>query len=135
MTDLNGFIAHPGRVLLGIFAAPLVPSLAAEIPAFKFLDFWPLLFLGFFAVLVPFLPLVLWRLRRTRHPFWACVLIGGLSAPGLLGYIVAIFATLGGFPTVLPMLMAITFPLGAIGGAVFWLCVVWRSDGWDFVEG
>ena len=131
MSETNDFIADPRRVLLGMFAAPVVPSFAAEIPTFKFLDFWPLAMFGFLSIITLYLPWVLWKLRRTRHPFLTCVLIGGLSAPGLLGYVVGIVAGLAGFPAAVIGIIMVTLPLGLIGGAVFWLCAVWRSEGWE----
>lgn len=125
------FVADPRRVLLGMIAAPIVPSLAAVIPQSFFPSFLAVATLGLLSILTLYLPLVLWRLRRTRHPFLTCVLIGGISAPGLIGYSIAIIlGMVAGAPAAPLMLMAATFPLGAIGGAVFWLCAVWRSERW-----
>ena len=130
--QLNGFIADPRRVLLGMFVAPAVGALATEVPTFTFQSYWGVALLGWLSVITLYLPLVLSRLRRTSRPFLTCVIVGGISAPGLLGYAVAV---VGGLLTADPAWivfpLAATFPLGAIGGAVFWLCVVWRADGWE----
>jgi hypothetical protein len=130
MSEMNDFIADPRRVLLGAIAAPLIASLVAEIPTFGFESFWGLFLLGFLSVVTLYLPLVLWRLRRTRRPLLTCVVVGGLSAPGLLGYSVSIVGSLVmADPRVIMFPLIATFPLGAIGGAIFWLSAVWRSEG------
>ena len=129
---LNGFIADPRRVVLGMIAAPAAGALATEIPTFAFRDFWTIAFLGLLSVVTLYLPLVLWRLRRTYRPFLTCVVVGAISAPGLLGYAVSL---IGGLlmaePALIFLPLAATFPLGAIGGAIFWVCAVWRSDGFE----
>jgi hypothetical protein len=125
----EGFVADPRRVLLGTVLSPIVPSAAAAIPQFSLPSFWAVVTLGLLSVLTLYLPLVLWRLPHTRHPFWTCVLLGGLSAPGLFGYSLAIILGIAAGAPAAPLLVLLfTFPLGALGGVVFWLCVVWRSD-------
>ena len=132
MLGLNDFVADPTRVLLGAIAAPVLAALFTEIPTFHFRDYWTVALLGLLSVVTLYLPLVLWRLRRTRHPFWACVILGGLSAPGLLGYALGIMGSfITGQPAVIFLTMVLVFPLGAIGGAIFWLCAVWRSEGFE----
>lgn len=125
------FVADPKRVLLGVIVAPVVPSLGVTIFQFSFPSFGGVVTLGLMSILTMFLPLVLWRLPRTRHPFWTCVVVGGFSAPGLFGYTMAVIMAFAVSAPITPlMVLLITFPLGAVGGAVFWLCVVWRSEAW-----
>jgi hypothetical protein len=127
----NGFIADPRRVLAGTLAAPLVPSIGAAILNMQIFEFWPVAILGLLSVITLYLPLVLWSLPRTQHPFIACVLLGGISAPGLIGYGLSIMAGFAiGAPAAPIIIMMLTFPLGAVGGATFWLCTVWCSEGW-----
>ena len=125
----NGFIADPRRVLLGAIVAPTVGALATEVPTFTFESYWGIWLLGFFSVVTLYLPLVLWRLRRTSRPLLTCILVGGLSAPGLFGYALSIVGGLTVDPAFIFFPLLFTFPLGAIGGAAFWLCAVWRSEG------
>ena len=129
--DRPEFVPDPRRVLLGIIVAPVAPSLVATLPQSLLPSFGALATLGLLSVLTLFLPLILWRLPHTRHPFWTCVLLGGFSAPGLFGYLLAlVLGITAGAPAAPLFVLLATFPLGAVGGAIFWLCVVWRSDGW-----
>lgn len=131
MSQFNDFIADPRRVVLGMIVAPAAGALAAEVPTFLLRDFWQIWLLGLLSVVTLYLPLVLWRLPRTRHPFLTCVVVGAVSAPGLVGYSVAIMISLLGVGAGWAgLVLLVTFPLGAIGGAAFWLAAVWRSEGW-----
>lgn len=133
MSVVNDYVADPRRVLLGAFAAPLIASLATEVPTFRLTHYWGICFLGFMSVISLYLPIILWRLPRTRRPFLTCVAIGAISAPGILGYAIAIIGGLLVWPLGALIVVA-TFPLGAIGGAVFWVCAVWLADGWEGPE-
>ena len=59
--QLNGFIADPRRVLLGMFVAPAVGALATEVPTFTFQSYWGVALLGWLSVITLYLPLVLSR--------------------------------------------------------------------------
>lgn len=120
------------RVLLGIVAAPIVPSLLFGAtnggPAAIGPVILPLVGLGFLSVLTLYLPLLAWRLPRSRRPLMTCVLVGIVAAPGPVGYVFgAIGLLLAGELWFVPGILILTAPLGAIGGFTFWLCAIWEG--------
>ncbi len=126
------FVPTPGRFLLGIIAAPAAPAFGASLlDKSLFGDLIGLLGLGYLSAFTLFLPLMIMRLPATRHPLATCVIGGALTAPGPLGYGIAL-ATLPSAPGMILLVLAVAAPLGAVGGFVSWLCVVWRSS--EFAE-
>ncbi len=111
------------RILLGIVAAPVVPALLFGPSSLGMI--WQVAALGFASVIFLFLPLLAWRLPRTRHPLLTCIVAGAVAAPGPFGYAFVLIglAYHSGWLALGTLLFAA--PLGAIGGFVFWLCAVW----------
>lgn len=119
---------------LGLVAAPVVPALAFTFPTFA--DAGSLIAFGALSVITLFFPLLVVILPRTGRPFLTSVVVGALIAMGPFGIIVAA-ASAGAGPfgaaEALIYLLAITAPLGAVGGAAFWFCALWRNR--DFSPG
>jgi hypothetical protein len=84
---------------------------------------------GFSSVIVVFLPLLAWRLPRTRHPLLTCVVAGAGAAPGPVGYFFGLMILPHDSGRIALGILLYTAPLGAIGGFVFWLCAVWDGGG------
>ena len=122
-------ILDSSRLLLGTIAAPLAGSLAAALFSRNFVVFWPVAGFGFLSVLFLYLPLIAWTLPRTRRPFLTCVLLGGIAAPGPLGYIFMAFDLAEGSGGLAAAIFTDTAPLGLVGGLVFWSCVAWNNPG------
>lgn len=122
----HAYVAEPKRVLLGAIVAPTGASLIA-------IGWGDPLSLWLFAMLstMPlFLPAVMWRLGRTKYRFLTCVIVGGVTAPGICGYALGIVGALvveGGLDFLAATLL-FAVPLGIVGGMIFWLCAVWKSD-------
>lgn len=117
----------PLRMLAAAVAASAVPSVMVTLPSL--VDAWPLFFMGCVSIFTLYLPLVLWRLPRSRHPFLTCVILGALAAPGPIGIGLAIglaIGAIGGVGTLI-FVLGMTAPLGAVGGAVFWFGAVWKN--------
>lgn len=87
-----------------------------------------LLLAGLCSVLVVYMPLISWRLPRSRHPLFTCIWLGGIAAPGPFGMLLAItMLVTTGAPLAALAVLAAMAPFGLVGGFVFWLCVVWRN--------
>ena len=129
-----GFLNQPSRIsllgagrwTLGLAAAPVVPALAFTFPSFVGADI--LVVLGAISVITVFFPLLVVVLPRTCRPLLASIVVGALAAIGPVGIIVA-----AGEGRAMAALLALievgvrTAPLGAVGGAVFWFCALWRN--------
>ncbi|CAA9481697.1 MAG: hypothetical protein AVDCRST_MAG91-48 [uncultured Sphingomonadaceae bacterium] len=118
-------------MIAGIACAIVIPSFLAAcvitpisaitssevVPAVRVILAGSVIFAGFglVSVLVPFLPLILWRLPQTRNPRITCMLLGALSGPGPLGYWALPY---------FPRLALLTIPMGTIGGLIFWFVTV-----------
>ena len=113
--------------MLGLLVAPVVPPLLFAVAVRSGEGIGVLIFFGFMSVFILYLPLILWRLPRTRHPFQTCLLAGIVASPGPFGYVLMVIAISGGAWAGL-LIFAFTGPLGAVGGFVFWMCAFWRGD-------
>jgi hypothetical protein len=129
-------LLNPGRVALGLVAGSAVPSLVVGPGGLGDESYWLLFLFGCLSILTVYLPLMIWRLPRTRRPFLTCALLGALAAPGPIVIALAIISALGqaGEMTgLVGFVYLFTAPLGLVGGCVFWLCVVWRNP--EFARG
>lgn len=122
---------QPGRLALALLLASFVPSafFAVLLSNERFASFVFMSVLGFTAIAIPFTPLMAWRLPRTRRPFATVVLIGAISAPGPIGYALALMGVLtvkSSYDLLdLARALLVTAPFGACGGFIFWLVAMW----------
>lgn len=114
------FSLGAARIILGALAAAAVPSVVLTWPGLDEAQF--VFFFGCASILTAYLPLMFWRLPRTRHPLMLSILLGVIAAPGPVGLGLVV-----GMPLVAPWVLLISAPFGALGGAVFWLCAVRRN--------
>jgi hypothetical protein len=129
-------LLNPGRMALGVVAGSAVPSLVVGPGGLRDGSFWILFLFGCLSILTVYLPLMIWRLPRTRWPFLTCMILGGLAAPGPIVIALAIVSALGQageMAGLFGLVFLFTAPLGLVGGCVFWLCVVWRNP--EFARG
>jgi hypothetical protein len=124
------FSLNAARVLLGALAASAVPAVAFTFPRLD--DARGVFAMGCLSIFTVYLPLMAWRLPRTRHPLLLSIALGILAAPGPIGLGLAV-AALFYAPVAAPLIMLSLAPLGALGGLVFWLCALWRNP--DFAPG
>ena len=119
--------ASPNRLLIGVLASFLAPA-AITVPFLPPEIFALLLLAGLGSVLVVYMPLISWRLPRSRHPLFTCIWLGGIAAPGPFGMLLALtMLVTTGAPLAALSVLAAMAPFGLLGGFVFWLCVVWRN--------
>ncbi|MEA3030840.1 MAG: hypothetical protein QOG13_2165 [Sphingomonadales bacterium] len=118
------FSLNAARMLLGALAASAVPALAFTFPRFD--EAQGVFAMGCFSIFTVYLPLMAWRLPRTRHPLLLSIGLGMVAAPGPIGIGLAA-AALFYAPLAAPLIMLLLAPLGALGGLVFWLCALWRN--------
>jgi hypothetical protein len=122
---------RPGlwRLLGGLLAASAIPSFLVSALFLSSDFFWMIFWLGCLSICTVYVPLIFCWLP-SRRPLLVSVVIGAVSAPGPLTAALGVVMLLNGSPAALPFLafaLAITMTLGAIGGFVFWLCVLWRN--------
>jgi hypothetical protein len=129
----GAFVADPKRIVLGAVVAPTAASLIGSI---SMGDFWSLWLVALLSTMPVYLAVILWRLPRTTRPLLTCLLIGALTAPGIVGYIFGLVGTMvAADASAMLVILFFSAPFGLLGGAVFWLCAVWRSEAPQAKEG
>ena len=131
--NLN-FLLHPARVALGALLALLVPTvLLNAIFQENLTSLDRLLVLSAPTVLFVFLPLALRYVPRSESPLLRCIGLGVMSVTSVATVLV-VAATGLLAPIFIVLAIFIVAPFGALGGAVFWLCVSHGDENWALTQ-